>query len=81
MGGFDINKYEIVRFWVIVSDGICIFILVIYRKDFVKLDGIDLLFFFGYGFYEVVLFNIFDFFFLLEVVFVLVFILVFKNGV
>lgn len=52
LGGFDKEKYEVLRKWAVASDGTQVPISVVYRKDMVKLDGTDPLLLYGYGSYE-----------------------------
>lgn len=52
LGGFDKEKYEVLRKWAVASDGTQVPISIVYRKDMVKLDGTDPLLLYGYGSYE-----------------------------
>lgn len=53
LGGFDKEKYEILREWAVATDGTQVPISIVYRKDMVKLDGTDPLLLYGYGSYEI----------------------------
>ncbi|PIA26714.1 hypothetical protein AQUCO_09100092v1 [Aquilegia coerulea] len=53
LGGFDASNYVTERKWASASDGTQVPISIVYRKNFVKLDGSNPLLLYGYGSYEV----------------------------
>lgn len=53
LGGFDASDYITERQWATASDGTQIPLSIVYKKNFVKLDGLDPLLLYGYGSYEV----------------------------
>ncbi|KAH6771058.1 Prolyl oligopeptidase family protein, partial [Perilla frutescens var. hirtella] len=53
LGGFDSANYITERQWATAADGTQIPISIVYRKELVKLDGLDPLLLYGYGSYEI----------------------------
>lgn len=53
LGGFDASCYVTERKYANAQDGTQVPISIVYRKDFVKLDGSDPLLLYGYGSYEI----------------------------
>lgn len=53
LGGFDPSSYVTERKWAVASDGTQVPISIFYKKDLVKLDGLDPMLLYGYGSYEV----------------------------